>query len=42
MPKPGNRVRLTIQRPSGHLLDQFRYSSPPGVGGCHVSHWLYA
>jgi RraA family protein len=31
MSKPGNRVRLTIQRPSGHLLDQFRYSSPPAL-----------
>ncbi|HEX3244618.1 MAG TPA: RraA family protein [Chloroflexota bacterium] len=31
MSKPGNRVRLTIDRPSGHLLDQFRYLSPPAL-----------
>jgi regulator of RNase E activity RraA len=31
MSKPGNRVRLTIQRPSAHLVDQFRYTSPPAL-----------
>jgi 4-hydroxy-4-methyl-2-oxoglutarate aldolase len=29
MSKPGNRIRLTVPRPSAHLVDQFRYFSPP-------------
>jgi RraA family protein len=31
MSKPGNRIRLTFDRPSAHLMDQFRYLSPPAI-----------
>lgn len=31
MPKPGNRIRLSIQRPPQSLIDRFRETSAPGL-----------